>query len=337
MYGLLSPEHLSDAKDVFDALERDGLPPDSIRCLQRRPSGGIFITLRTPEMRNDFLRWSSFIVRRGHYALNDDDSSIFYLTVYNTPCELPDNVIIARLLEYCSVVGQRRGRHHLHPTVYNGLRHYRIQLKHDDLAATCNNILCFNCDQLGHMARECPNAMLCCLCKSSTHLAKACPAAWNNVSQTTAVKRNTGRQPAEVFQPQNDLTQPDPNSNQSDVQLLQTQSSDEHSDPLSNPTQSSEPPVGLAGISDLSTQHSGCLNSQGLIKDTSLRTEGTATSADDVSVFQASGTPVVGDSPSPSRDVSPVFYADFFPFTEYASVLSWRSWESLCFICSCEC
>ena len=266
------PSTYLEAKDVFDALERDGFPPASIRCLQRRPSGEIFVTFRTPEMRNDFLRRSSFIVRRGRYATNTDDSTVLYLTVYDAPCEMPDSVIIARLLNYCSVVGQRRGRHHSQPTVFNGLRHYRVQLKKDGvsvpsflrfgkfllrfshsgqtqtcrkcnrsghLAAACDNTLCFNCDQLGHVARECPNPMLCCLCKSSSHLARACPAAWNN----TVVRSNSA-----VADPTSSGEQDHPR-----VEVSQSQSASASADQNSQPQsasasadQNSQPPSNIS-------------------------------------------------------------------------------------------
>ena len=346
------PSTYLDAKDVFDALERDGFPANSISCLHRKLSGEIFVTFRTLEMRNAFLRRSSFIVRRGRYATNDGDNSILYLTVYDAPYELPHTVIISRLLEYCSVIGQRRGRHHSQPTIFNGLRHYRIQLKRDGvsvpsflrfgmfllrfthagqtptcrkcnrsghLAATCNNVLCFNCDQLGHVARECPNAMLCCLCKSSTHLAKTCPAAWNNSrrpgqsaerTQQTLMKSDGHQgQCDEASQPQDDSTQPDQTSRQSDETTGPLESSVTElfdADPQSDSAVADDPLSSVA--SGLHSECSGLLDSQGLIKDV-VAVDQTAPSSPsgDCSVFEASSTPVLGDSSDPPHNLSPVF------------------------------
>ena len=268
------PSTYHDAKDIFDALEREGFPPNTIRCLQRKPSGEIFVTFCNPDKRNEFLRRSSFIVRRSRYTTNDEDSSVLFLTVYDAPHELPDTAIITRLLEYCSVVSQRRGKHHSQPTVFNGLRHYRIQLKRNDvtvpsylrfgkfllrfshagqtrtcrkcnrsghLAATCKNILCFNCDELGHVARECPNAMLCCLCKSSGHLAKTCPAAWIGlIARPGRDSENDRREPQEPSQEQDVIDETTREESSQEHDVFQTEQSNEMQSQLSENLQHSD-------------------------------------------------------------------------------------------------
>lgn len=42
----------------------------------------------------------------------------------------------------------------------------------------CRNLICFNCDQIGHESRDCPEDMLCCICKESSHMAIDCPHSW---------------------------------------------------------------------------------------------------------------------------------------------------------------
>ena len=39
----------------------------------------------------------------------------------------------------------------------------------------CNNYACFNCDQLGHYATACTDALRCSICKSTGHKAHHCP------------------------------------------------------------------------------------------------------------------------------------------------------------------
>ena len=45
-------------------------------------------------------------------------------------------------------------------------------------ASGCRNTVCFNCDGLGHTARDCVKPMYCCICKSGQHLARSCPFLW---------------------------------------------------------------------------------------------------------------------------------------------------------------
>ena len=53
----------------------------------------------------------------------------------------------------------------------------------DHKAAECRNIVCFNCDGLGHTARQCMKPMYCCTCKSRQHLARDCPHSWKRSVQ----------------------------------------------------------------------------------------------------------------------------------------------------------
>ena len=46
------------------------------------------------------------------------------------------------------------------------------------MARDCANDVCFNCDAVGHVARNCPEEVRCCICKQSTHRAIDCPFSW---------------------------------------------------------------------------------------------------------------------------------------------------------------
>ena len=164
-------------------------------------------------MRDAFLQKSSFVVstRPGRrFVANSAEQNLTFLTVYDAPYELPDLAIIDRLSPYCEVVWHCRGTYQSRKVggVFNGLRHYHVRVHHsipsylrfgkflvrlyhdgqvstcrkcnrpDHKVAECHNIVCFNCDGLGHMARQCIKPMYCCICKSGQHLARHCPHSW---------------------------------------------------------------------------------------------------------------------------------------------------------------
>lgn len=152
---------------------------------------------------------SAFVSKRRSYAVNDDEWPLTFLTIYDAPYELSDDAIIHRLSPYCEVVWSRHGTFKAHGGVYNGLRHYRvcahcailsflrfgkfqIRMYYDGQtpscrkcnrtrhkAAECKNTVCFNCDGLGHVSKECVRPMYCCIYKSGQHLVRTCPLSWH--------------------------------------------------------------------------------------------------------------------------------------------------------------
>lgn len=197
------------ATEIFHTLGKEGFRAEHIHCLQRKPSGEIFLTFRTHELHNAFLEKSSFVCHQRHFAANDDERPLTFLTIYDAPYELSDSAIIHRLSPYCEVVWYRRGTFHAHHGVFNGLRHYcvrityaipsylrfgkfQIRLYHDGQtptchrcnrsghkAANCRKVTCFNCDGLGHTSTYCIKPTYCCICKSGQHLARSCPLSWH--------------------------------------------------------------------------------------------------------------------------------------------------------------
>ena len=139
--------------------------------------------------------------------LQDVDKPLTFLTIYDSPYELPDLAIIKRLQPYCEVAHTRHGRYAMKPSVCNGLRHYRVriispipsylrfgpflvELRHDGHRPTCRrcnqpghfaleccNKLCFNCEQVGHEAPQCPSIVRCNISKDG-HLARSCIFSW---------------------------------------------------------------------------------------------------------------------------------------------------------------
>ena len=203
-----TPSKTTTAKSVFEALENADIDGTEIACLQRKMNGEVTVTFKTISAKEKFLRLNSLQVDAEHFALQDVDKPLTFLTIYDAPFELSDLAIIKRLAPYCEVLHYRRGKHSLAPNIYNGLRHYRVRIskpipsflrfgkfqvfvKHSGQVPTCRkcnrpghfsnvcpNRICFNCEGLGHEARDCPCPVLCCLCKEEGHLGINCIHSW---------------------------------------------------------------------------------------------------------------------------------------------------------------
>ena len=173
-----------------------------------KDDGEVTVTFKSISAKQQFLHLNSLRVDAEHFALQDVDKRLTFLTIYDAPFELSDLAIIKRLSPYCEVLHYRRGKHSLAPNIYNGLRHYRVRIskpipsflrfgkfqvfvKHNGQVPTCRkcnhpghfsnvcpNRVCFNCEGLGHEARDCPCPVLCCLCKEEGHLGINCIYSW---------------------------------------------------------------------------------------------------------------------------------------------------------------
>ena len=203
-----TPSKNTTAKLVFEALENAEIDATEIACLQRKMNGEVTVTFKSISAKEKFLRLNSLQVDTENFALQDVDKPLSFLTIYDAPFELSDLVIIKRLSPYCEVLHYRRGKHSLAPNIYNGLRHYRVRIskpipsflrfgkfqifvKHNAQVPTCRkcncpghfsnvcpNRVCFNCEGLGHEARDCPSPVLCCICKEEGHMGIKCTYSW---------------------------------------------------------------------------------------------------------------------------------------------------------------
>ena len=208
-------EHFVDSKAVFDKLAELDIPQESILCLQQRPSGDMVITFNSEDVKKKFVSLVAIRIRESVSVINDEDMPLTFLNIYDAPHELPDEALKFRLRKYCIVHSTRRGRL-VRSHVNNGIRHFRVQIinplpsylrfgkflvrlshdgqqhtcrrcnRADHFANECKNVVCFNCDELGHQSKECGGPVLCCICKHPDHRARRCPFAWHQSSGISA-------------------------------------------------------------------------------------------------------------------------------------------------------
>ena len=166
------------------------------------------VTFSSEEYRNRFLSRSVFIVRRRPLIVRHPSRRVTFVNVYDAPHELPDSAIEARLSKFGAILSVRRGKCQEFPDVFNGVHHIRMLLDHaipcylrfgrfqvrvkydfqpktcrrcgsdEHLNKDCRNLICFNCDQIGHGSHDCLEDMLCCICKQPSHMAIDCSHSW---------------------------------------------------------------------------------------------------------------------------------------------------------------
>ena len=73
--------------EVFKALSDDGFTTEHIRCLQRKPSGEIYVTFSTKNLRDKFIQQRCFSLHGKPHVANDTEGSIASLTIYDAPYE----------------------------------------------------------------------------------------------------------------------------------------------------------------------------------------------------------------------------------------------------------
>lgn len=196
--------------DIFSEIGTHGILPADVKCLQRNPAGHTYITFTSDHLRNVFLKNSAFVSRRraSNYNLLPGARRV-YVAVFDAPYELSNEAIAHRLAPYGEIESHRRASIQNRPDVYNGNRtfYFRRLQKHipsfmrfgkflvrikypgqhstcrkchlyDHQAKDCPNIVCYNCDDIGHTCKNCPHSEKCLICRSTDHRAYHCPFSW---------------------------------------------------------------------------------------------------------------------------------------------------------------
>ena len=84
------------------------------------------VTFKSISAKERIFRLNSLRVDMEHFALQDVDKPLSFLTIYDAPFDLSDLAIIKGLAPFCKVLHYPCGKHSLAPNIYNGLRHYRV-------------------------------------------------------------------------------------------------------------------------------------------------------------------------------------------------------------------
>ena len=206
-----NPRTSVPAAEVFTALQTANVDSSDVSCVQRQSSGEIVLTFRNARAKEQFLMHNVLKIRGQPFALQDVDRPLTYVQIFDAPHEMPDETIIQRLSKYCDVFHHRRGyfRQEGWTHVQDGVRHFRVRIKrhipnfirfgkilihirYEDQPRTCrhcnqtghyvnacHSIICYNCEELGHLASDCPNEVLCNICKQPDHRANHCPFSWS--------------------------------------------------------------------------------------------------------------------------------------------------------------
>ena len=112
----------------FKALSDDRLPPNIFAVYSEKPSGEIYVTFSTENLRDKFIQQRCLALHGKPHVANDAEGPIASLTIYDAPYELPDATIIHRLRPYCEVLWYHRSTFRVHNRVFNSLRHFRVRV-----------------------------------------------------------------------------------------------------------------------------------------------------------------------------------------------------------------
>ena len=115
----MAPKALN-MRSLFEDLNRIGISPSSLRCMQYVSQGGYVITFKDPQERVTFSQKSSFVSR--------PEREVYTVYIHDAPFELPDKALKLRLQPYGEVLRITRGRFPHCTHVETGIRYVKMHI-----------------------------------------------------------------------------------------------------------------------------------------------------------------------------------------------------------------
>ena len=197
----------------------------------------VSVTFSTKDFCDLFIQKSAFISRSRNKFRRNPSSLFTFIIVFDAPYELLAEALSHCLSKYGSVYNIRRSNLHGYDGIQNGTRvvkmdlvesipsflrfgHRLVRVKHegqvptcrkchlpDHVARACPNIVCFNCEELGHTFRDCPDLIKCGIFKEDGLYAVDCSLSWWRRPVSVAVDDDDeDNPPPPVTQPPADVS-----------------------------------------------------------------------------------------------------------------------------------
>ncbi|KAK3754319.1 hypothetical protein QZH41_006121 [Actinostola sp. cb2023] len=185
-------------QDYIQGLKDYGIHENDICCVQRTATR-VMVTVKTEAIRQDLIDSGLIQIAGQQMTIQDAQSSLTFVTIFDTPYELPDDAIKRILRPYGRVKTHRR-QVHRGTTIETGIRTIRMNIdkpipsyisrvgnmtlgiRYEGQEATCKKcdspdhkqwqchlMRCYNCGEMGHMAVECKERSRCSICTSKRH------------------------------------------------------------------------------------------------------------------------------------------------------------------------
>ena len=199
-----------DLRELMEQIVSMGIQRNHVKCIQRFRTGHVDITFSHKEDRDLFLSKAAVTINQQRINTRPTRESGVFVTLYNAPWELGDEIITRRLSPFGQIHYFRRAYNQslLPERVHDGRGVYRMTLTRDipcflkfgpylvkvfypnqpkacwkcaspkHIGRECPEPFCFNCDETGHEAPQCTHRIRCSLCRSEQHLAVHCTGNW---------------------------------------------------------------------------------------------------------------------------------------------------------------
>ena len=192
-----------DSRELKEQIVSMGIQRNHVKCIQRFRTGQVDITFSCKENRDLFLSKATVTIYQCRMSARPARESGIFVTLYNAPWELGDEIITRRLSPFGQIHYFRRAYNQslLPESVQMTLTRdipcflkfgpYLVKVYYpnqpkacwkwaspEHIGRECPEHFCFNCDETGHKASECPHRIKCSLCRSEQNLPVHCAGNW---------------------------------------------------------------------------------------------------------------------------------------------------------------